>query len=175
MPQLWLLSLLALLSFFFSALLKSIGPPIDTFFGDQPSVKVVIIKLLWLDSGPSLLILLCFLFLCGLLEWRWLGCFLPLGSKRAQGSVCPSEVFERLRWQPQVQAQISCRTASNALTWSTYCQVSLVSLDSETSLAKLFISSNTSPPPKRGFNLEQRKQSYCKAIHLSLLNAADYW
>ena len=79
---------------FLSALLKSIGPPIDPFFSDQPSIKVVIIKLLWLDSGPSLLIL-CFLFLCGLLEWRWLAWFLPLGSKRAQGSVCPSEVFER--------------------------------------------------------------------------------
>lgn len=79
---------------FLSALLKSVGPPIDPFFSDQPSIKVVIIKLLWLDSGPSLLIL-CFLFLCGLFEWRWLGWFLPLGSERAQGSVCPSEVFER--------------------------------------------------------------------------------
>lgn len=47
---------------FLSALLKSIGPPIDPFFSDQPSIKLVIIKLLWLDSGPSLLILLCFLF-----------------------------------------------------------------------------------------------------------------
>lgn len=60
MPQLWLLSLFTVL--FLSALLKSIGPPIDPFFSDQPFIKVVIIKLLWLDSGPSLLILLCFLF-----------------------------------------------------------------------------------------------------------------
>lgn len=64
---------------FLSALLKSIGPPIEPFFSDQPSIKVVIIKLLWLDSGPSLLILLCFLFLRGLLEWRWLGWFLTTG------------------------------------------------------------------------------------------------
>lgn len=70
---------------FLSALLKSIGPPIDPFFSDQPSIKVVIIKLLWLDSGPSLLILLCFLFLCGLLEWRCLGWFLPLGSEKGSG------------------------------------------------------------------------------------------
>lgn len=78
---------------FLSALLKSIGPPTDPFFSDQPSIEVVIIKLLWLDSGPGLLILLCFH--CGLLEWGWLGCFLPLGSERAQGFLCSLEVFER--------------------------------------------------------------------------------
>lgn len=94
MPQLWLLSLLISSTvLFLSHLLKSIGPPIDPFFSDQPSIKVVIIKLLWLDSGPSLLILLCLLFICDLLEWRWWGWFLPPGSERAQGSVCPSEVF----------------------------------------------------------------------------------
>lgn len=60
---------------------KSVGPSITPFFRDQPSVKVVIAELLRLDSGPSLLTLLCFLSLPGLLAWRWL---LPLGGERAQ-------------------------------------------------------------------------------------------
>lgn len=60
---------------------KSVGPSIAPFFSDQPSIKVVITELIWLDSGPSLLTLLCFLSLPGLLEWRWL---LPLGGERAQ-------------------------------------------------------------------------------------------
>lgn len=52
-------------------------------------------KLLRLDSGPSLLILLCFVSLCGLLERRQLGWFLPQDSERAQSSAGPSEVFGR--------------------------------------------------------------------------------
>lgn len=60
---------------------KSVGPSIAPFFSDQPSIKVVITELLWLDSGPSLLTLLCFLSLPGLLAWRWL---LPLGGERVQ-------------------------------------------------------------------------------------------
>lgn len=63
---------------------KSVGPSIAPFFSDQPSIKVVIMELLWLDSGPSLLTLLCFLSLPGLLEWRWLGWLLPLSGERAQ-------------------------------------------------------------------------------------------
>lgn len=60
---------------------KSVGPSIAPFFSDQPSIKVVITELIWLDSGPSLLTLLCFHSLPGLLEWRWL---LPLDGERAQ-------------------------------------------------------------------------------------------
>lgn len=62
---------------------ESVGPSIAPFFSDQPSVKVVITELLWLDSGPSLLTLLCFLSLPGHLEWRWQGWLLPLGGERA--------------------------------------------------------------------------------------------
>lgn len=36
---------------------NSVGPSIAPFFSDQPSVKVVIMELLWLESGPSLLTL----------------------------------------------------------------------------------------------------------------------
>lgn len=63
---------------------KSVGPSIAPVLSDQPSVKVVITELLWLESGPSLLTLLCFLSPPGLLEWRWLGGLLPLGGERAQ-------------------------------------------------------------------------------------------
>lgn len=78
---------------FLSALLKSIGPPIDPFFSDQPSIKVVIIKLLWLDSGPSLLILLCFLFSLWFIRVKMVG--VVFTTEQPKGSVCPSEVFEK--------------------------------------------------------------------------------
>lgn len=91
---------------------KSVGPSIAPFFSDQPCIKVVITELLWLDSGPSLLTLLCFLSLPGVSARRWL---LPLGGERAQ---C---VLRGVSWHPLVPTQVSYTTPNNALTWSVCC------------------------------------------------------
>lgn len=99
-------------------LLSTLGPLIDPFISVRPWIKVVVIKPLWLDSGPSpwVLCVLSFFAVCysrGGRDGLYHG-----AAKGLTAEWVPRGFSGGVSWQPQVETQVNYTTPSDALTWS---------------------------------------------------------